>query len=489
MLLSPAPSAPSGAATPLRPPTKPRDDDAPPDLPPLDGDDDEREADPSQLTEDELPKDDGGDPFDDATGEGDLATLDDDEDTEDGASLLDAADAEGLDIGAVDLLGNESDKLTGDDAREELPYEDYGLKDHASSAMLDAGEEGPATQEDSLAGEALPPLDADDDGSQDDAEAFFDDDLARPHDAWSSLWERFGAPISLAPVRALVCAVDGVVSAGRELVRLDLEGGVTRLPARGLRSEATRVVVARGAIFVSTEQGGFFASRDGGATFAEATGWRVHVGPEEAAAGLDVIGSDGAGLWGRTAQGALLSSADGEHWEKADVDGFVRAVGMGDEGVVALVQGLGVSEIVRQSEGGFSRSAVPTELLAEGLTAPASVVARGTTLAIAIEGDGVLRSLGGGPWSRLAGTETVTSMALLDASGTLIVACSGGDGDAQSSLVRIGADGEGKVVAVWDERAEGETGVTAIAVDEAHQVVWVGGGFGVAAFQPRMRGV
>jgi hypothetical protein len=213
------------------------------------------------------------------------------------------------------------------------------------------------------------------------------------------------------------------------------------------------------------------------------------VRPEEAAAGLDVVGSERAGLWGRTAQGALLSSADGENWEKTDVDGFVRAVTVDEEGVVALVQGLGVSEIVRRGDAGFSRSAVPTELMGEGLTAPATLVARGTTLAIAIEGEGILRSLAGGPWSRLVGTEAATSMALLDASGTLIVAESGGDGDPQSSLLRVGADGEGKVVAVWEERAEGETGVTAIAVDEAHEVVWVGGGFGVAAFQPRMRGM
>jgi hypothetical protein len=439
-----------------------------------------------------MPKDDGGDPFDDETGEGDAASLDDDEGTEDGGSLLDAADADGLDIGAADLLGSESDTLTGDDPDGELPHEDYGLDDQASSAMLDAGEEGPALQEDSLAGEALPPLDADDDGVQDDAEAFFDDDLRRGPltvgDAWSSLWERFGAPVSLAPVRALVCSADGVVTAGRELVRVDLEGGVTRLAARGLRGEATRVVLAGGALFVSTEGGGLFRSLDDGATFTESTGWRAHVRPDEAAAGLDVVGSPRAGLWGKTAQGALLWSVDGTEWEKADLDGFVRAVGVDEEGVVALVQGLGVSEVVRQSQGVFARSAVPAELLALGLTSPAAVAARGTTLAIAIEGEGVLRSLAGGPWSRVPGTETVTSMALLDASGTLIVARSGGDEGAQSSLLRVGADAEGKVVAVWEERAEGETGVMAIGVDEAHQVVWVGGGFGVAAFQPRMRG-
>jgi hypothetical protein len=476
-------------ASPTRPPKTPHDDDAPPDLPALDGDDDEREADPERLTDDEMPKDDGGDPFDDATGEGELATLDDDEDDENGASLLDAANAEALDIGAADLLGNESDKLTGDDANEDAAHEDYGLREDASVSALDAGEEGPEANEDSLAGEALPPLDADDDGTQEEAEAFFDGDLARgAADAWSSLWERFGAPLSLAPVRALALSKDSVLSAGRELVRIDLEGGVERLPARGLRGDATRVVQAQGGIFVTTDGGGLFASRDGGASFVEAPEWRTHVRPEEAAAGLDLVGSEQGGLWGRTAQGALLSSVDGHHWEKADVDGFVRAIGMDEGGVVALVQGLAVSEVLRRTSDGWSRMEVPGDLLAQGLTAPATVVARDRTIAIAVEGEGVLRSLGGGPWSRLGGTETVTSMAMLDASGTLVVARSGGEGDPESSLVRVGADGEGKVVAVWEERVDGEAGVTAIAVDEAHQVVWVGGGFGVAAFQPRIRG-
>jgi hypothetical protein len=483
MLLSPAPRR--------QPPSGPRDDDAPPDLPPLDGDDDERESDPTQLTDDEMPKDDGGDPFDDATGEGELATLDDENADADRGSLLDAVDAEGLDIGPPDLVGHESDKLTDDDSREsreDRPHEDYGLGDDASSSMLDAGEEGPETAEESLTGDALPRLDADDEGTPDDAEAFFDDDLSRgAPEAWSSTWERFGAPLSLGSVRALFRSTGNVLAAGRELVRLDLEGGIERLVARGVRGEMTRIVAARGAIFVTTDGGGLFVSRDDGATFVESTGWHRHVRPEEAAVGLDLVASERAGLWGRTAQGALLSSADGAEWEKADVDGFVRAVGVDDAGLpIAFVQGLGVSELLRRTGDGWGRTEVPASLLGTRSTAPAIVVARGKTAAIAVEGDGVVRSLGGGAWSRLAGTEAVTALAILDASGTLVVARGGGEGEPQSSLLHIGAHGEPKTVASWEERADGEAGVTSVAVDEAHQVVWVGGGFGVSAFQPRI---
>ncbi len=204
-------------------------------------------------------------------------------------------------------------------------------------------------------------------------------------------------------------------------------------------------------------------SRDKGVTFGELSGWRAHVRPEEAAAGLDVAASKGGGLWGRTAQGSLLCSLDGgERWKKVDVGGFVRAVAMDDEGqAVALVRALGVNEVLRRTGDGWARVVVPAELLPPGLTGAATVVARANVVAIAVEGEGVFRSLDSSAWSRLTGTEAVTSLAVLDATGALVVALSGGEGDPQSSLLRIGADGEPNVVALWEERSEGDAGVTA----------------------------
>jgi len=503
-VLAPAPPAPAPPGPPTRPAAS---DDLPPDLPPLDGDDDERETDAPRLDDDEMPKDDGGDPFDDATGEEDAAPelvgLDDEK-----GSLLDAGEADSLDIGAPDLVGVEGDRLTDDGREDERPHEEYGLDAEDGTSALDAGEEGPATDDESLSDDGLPPLDQDDDDARDDAEAFFDGELgaalgarAPTNATWSTLWERFGPPLSLPASRALACVRAGVVSAGRELVRVDLEGATERLAARGLRGgEATRVLVVADAMFATTERGGLFVSRDGGATFAEVSGWREHVRPEEAAAGLDVVASSDGALWGRTAQGSLLTSADrGERWEKADVDGFVHALGVDEQGhVVVLVRALAASEVLRRVAAGWARTAIPGELLPHSMTGAANVLARGKSVAIAIEGGGVFRSLDGGVWSHLAGTASVTAMAMLDGSGTLVVALQGGGESgageddvqpAQSSiahLARIGADGEPKVVAVWEERNEGEAGVTAIAVDEAHEVVWVAGGFGVAAFQPKM---
>ncbi len=515
------------SALPAVPALRPeRADDSLPDLPPLDGADNDAPEDAAPLLDDDaVPKDDGGDPFDDATGERDAAPelpgLD-----EETLSLLDAGEAEALDIGAPDLLGNESDKLTDDGREEAAAHDDYDLGDGLGDSALDGGEEGPSDEDESLTDEGLPSLGGadEDDDAQEDAASFFEGDLSdgpstggrreeavgeAQADAWSSLWERFGSPLSLPPTRALACAPDGVLTAGRELVRVDLEGATERLAARGLRgAEVTRVVLSGRELFATTETGGLFVSRDGGATFAELPAWRELVRPEEAAAGLDVVASADGTLWGRTAQGSLLSSRDrGERWAKVDVDGFVRAVGTDDEGdAVVLVRALGASEVLRStgsSEGAWSRASLPAELSAEARDGHATVVAYGSSVAIAVGGAGVFRSLDGGVWSRVAGMSLVTAIAMLDTAGTLVVALAPGsvETDGQSAvlhLARVGADGEPKVVAVWEERSEGATrepgeagdlegGVTAIAVDQAHEVVWVAGGFGVAAFQPRMR--
>lgn len=536
-LSSPAPASPDPPRR-APPEARPReaDDELPGDLPPMDGgvDDEDRETDPERLDDDAMPKDDGNDPFDDSTGEGEAAPelqgLD-----EETVSLLDAGDAgsDALDIGGPDLLGEEGDRLTDDGRDHDRPHDDYGLPDDEEANPLDGGEEGPSTDDESLTDDALPALGGgEEDDILDDASSFFEGELGREREresetaqggaeghatdvsggigasgvaavaavversnAWSSLWERFGAPLSLPATRALAGFAAGVLAAGRELVRVDLEGATERLAARGLRGgELTRVVVAGDEILVTTERGGLFVSRDEGASFSELSGWRALVRPEEAAAGLDVVGS-ASGLWARTAQGSLLSSTSrGARWEKADVDGFAQALGLDDAGEpVVLVRALGASELLRrtgQEAGRWVRSALPLELLAPAMSGAASVVARGKAVAVAIEGEGVLRSLDGGPWSRLAGTEAVTSLAMLDASGTVVVAIDTTEPEAQSSLLRVAADGEPRVVAVWEERPEGEAGataVTALAVDDAHQVVWVAGGFGVAAFQPKMR--
>jgi len=475
------------------PTSRPRpdaEDDRVPNLPPLDGDEGELDVDPAAADEGLSPKDDGGDPFDDETGEGDVLP-----DLPEGGAesgwLGDSEDAAGLDIGAADLVGSEEDDLMSDLDDADLPADDFDLSREESRVALDGGEEGPAADDETLDEAGLPRLDADDDGVLDDPDSFFDEDLGAPAPGtWSTPWERLGAPLTVAATRALARAPRGVVAAGRELMRIDLEGTVEHLPARGLGgADATGVELLGDSVFVTTDNGGLFVSHDGGTSFAQTSAWRVHVRPEEAAAGFDVVVA-GRILWGRTGQGTLLCSNDqGETWSVDDVEGFVRAVAVDSTGrCVVLVQVLRASEILRRGPDGWERTPLPADLWPGDLTGRATLAAGEGTLAVALEGVGVFRALEGGAWSRIPGTEAVTSMALLDdSSGTLVVAVTGGSLDRQASLLRVGRDDEPKVVAVWSERPDGDSGAVAIAVDEAHQVVWIAGGFGVAAYQPRMR--
>jgi hypothetical protein len=485
---------PQAAAAPVSP-DKPKAgaDDIPGDLPPLDGDDEEREADAEKLADDELPHDDGGDPFDDATGEGEPVPELDDEGGRD-ASLLDAAPADDLEIGAADTLGSETDRFT-DDGREEPLAGEYDLPDEDGGTDRDPGDEGPTTDDESLTDDGLPPLDQDDDGAEGEASAFFDEGFdSDSAGGWLLPWERFGPPLDVPAARAISRFRDGVVVGGRDLLRVGLEGGVERALGRGLRGgDITRVFVVEGdlgeQLFVTTESGGLFVSRDRGALFVEVSGWRERVRPEEAASGLEVVVTARDGLWGRSAQGSLLWSRDpGGAWETVqDIDGFAQALCTDDRGgVVVVLRALAETEVLRRGAGGIRRLGVPVEMAPAGLDRPMTVAACGAAIAIGVEGEGVIFTRDGRTWRRVTGTERVTAFALLDDAGTLAVAVDSDEAGARSSLLRVSPSGEQTVVATWQDRPPSEPGVTALAVDASHQVVWVAGGFGVAAFQPKM---
>ncbi len=231
--------------SPARPPEKPRPavvEDLPDELPPLDGGegDDEREPPVADgLDEDVTPKDDGGDPLDDATGEEDavpdLEGLDDDE-----GSMLDAGASDELDVGTADIVDDALESALQDDRDDDGPEEDYGLQDEAPVAVADAGEEGPSAIDEILGDEALPSIDQDEDEAQDDDTAFFDADLAgEPKDTWSSLWEAFGPPLSLPPTRALALSAAGVMSAGGSYAASTSKGTSSGCPRSVSRAETS----------------------------------------------------------------------------------------------------------------------------------------------------------------------------------------------------------------------------------------------------------
>jgi len=168
-------------------------------LPPLDGDEsDPEDPDASALLDDEIVDDDDGlDPLDDSTGEGDpveeLAE-------EERSWLTDAEPAEGLEVGAFDALelgGVEAEErvagaVLDDDDEPGVEGEDFGLDEGNLAQMaLDGGEEGPRGPDEELREADLPALDADDEGDLDDAileDVTLEDDAPLPWDA--SPWER-----------------------------------------------------------------------------------------------------------------------------------------------------------------------------------------------------------------------------------------------------------------------------------------------------------
>jgi hypothetical protein len=493
------------------PQKQPRDEELE-ELPPLDGGiDDEAETPAPDLEEDELP-DGGGDPFDDKTGDptqGDGAAELELSGSE-GGWLEEADEAEGLDIGDAELLSEETDLLR-DNEEPGTGNEDYGIDDPEGALDTDGGEEGPGDADEELREEDLPRLDADEGGSPDDedfVEAGFGADEEALGIAWGAeRWQRVGAPLELGPVRTLACVAGGVLVGGSGLFRVDLEGGVERLAAVGLLGgDVTGVWSIDGTVWVRTEDGELFASNDQGGTFARAAAWRALVRPDEAAAGIQVV-VGGGGLWARTAQGTLLFSGGyGQAFEVVDAAGFVAAVGTDAPHVagvpgdfVAVVRTLRGGEIVRGHHGALVHTALPVAvrgavraavtgavagaLAGEELAGPLRVATRGLDIALSPENATVSVSLDGGvSWARAPKTETATALAWSKA-GLLVGLFD--ERQERAYLAHVSPGGQTHLLAEMAAAPPDlEGGILALAFDEARGVVWVAGGFGVAALAP-----
>jgi hypothetical protein len=169
---------PSRPTPPHAPPHAPApvDDDDELELPPVDdsgADGDEGAASASdELDEDLRAEDEVGDAFDDATqgSEGAEELLE--AGGVEAGWLLDAEDADGLDLGPADLdLGDESESGQ-DDAPLGGAHHDDELDIDENGSAIDGGEEGPLAADEELREEDLPMLDADDEGDVDDRTLF-----------------------------------------------------------------------------------------------------------------------------------------------------------------------------------------------------------------------------------------------------------------------------------------------------------------------------
>jgi hypothetical protein len=478
-------------------------------LPPLDGDArDPPDAEPDYA--DLLEKNEEEATLDDATAEDDpldATVLDVDEGEGEGGWLAESGEAQDLDLGNF-TLADFGDELSPNDDAEEAAVgdEDFGLRDAPEHGGLDAGDEGPLDADEELREADLPALDADEAGELDDAaliDATFgsDEPLGLP---WAAdPWLRVGAPIPLVGATAVACAARGALVAGRsdtgsaELLRVDLEGTCERQTAEGLDAADVRVLSVEGHLVAAIAQGGrLLVSFDSGGHFAS-----VAEPIAEGIAASDAALASGR-LWTLTRTGGLLihDLAGDERQpgvaraaptiERCAIPGVAAALtidpsnGPTDVAVLVLDEAGRPTAIVRSTAGAPVRR--------EGIEAPEArspslFAARGEHVAYAARRGGVVRRAGGGPWTPFQWEGRVTGIAFVDDAGTL-VASTHSEADDTTALVRLDAAGHASVVArVGAAQADTESDgrVMAVAYDDARGVLWVAGGFGVAAFAVR----
>jgi hypothetical protein len=469
-------------------------------LPPLDGDSEDTGDAANPLEGNlEMPPEDGDTDSEVARDlfaeDGDVLIRDD------GVTWLnDEPDASDLDIGPGTLVDLGSDALASDDDAAGKFEEDAELWEEPAQAALDGGAEGPLAADEELRDEDLPALDADDDGEGADA-AFVDASFASDEPlgvAWASHpWPRVGAPLRLTGATSLACAGrcvlvalhanerDGVVKRP-ELVQIDLEGACTTLNAAGFNGPDVEALANDGTdsgiVAMVLRGGGLVTSADGGAHFTQ------HNSEISAA---DCIVAQGR-VWVRTQGGSLVTSGS-LGFERCSLPGSVSAIARDGFSAVALMApddagrraiarfpqnaAIDLDPIVEDGEIGAARGRVePRER--------SVLAARAGHVAYCARA-GIVRREADGRWHPYTGWEGyVTAMAFVDDDGTLLVAAYS-EAEDMTGLVRIDGSGRLSVVArVGALRDQGESDgrVLSLACDDARGVVWLAGGFGVAAF-------
>jgi hypothetical protein len=458
-------------------------------LPPLDGD--TEETDETGLELDDV-QDSEGDSLDDSTSEDapvDAAELD----LKEGEAtwLNEAGDSADLDLGEAPLDVQEGDDRIDADDEAGPALEDVAFDDPTQQVTLDTGDEGPVDPDDELRDEELPSLDADDEGEGEDA-SFWEGRLGADEPigfAWASRpWARVGAPLPLVHARALACGSRGALVAARtelgrsEIVRVDLEGSMDALSLPGVdAARVARFSAEGGALAVVLDGGGLLVT-DG----ASATGFRQVAG----AVGVADAVIAGGVLWLRTSRGALLMSVDGgRSVSQCAVPGTVAAIGReSGDGAVALAvdEARQPVALLRCGPGGAIQRE-PLDAPAP-LGSPAVFIAasgeKARTVAYVARTGRLIRREADGAWRSFDWEGRITALSCVD-DGDTILAATYSEADDATALVRVHASGEANIVArlgAAPDFPESDGRAVALACDDSRGVVWIAGGFGVAAF-------
>ena len=468
------------------------------DLPPLDGDAGETSPGDTDRDDEDLGSEKSPGGLDDATGEDDEPHPDDLEvDAGEGRWLDESADAPDLDLGddlGLDLSKSEP-TATADTDDAGPAGEDPGVGEGLETRGIDTGEEGPEGPDEELRDQDLPDLgaaeeDEIDDGLVEADRLTGDDPMALK---WASTpWARVGAPVPFARASAVACAARGALVAGRgesrrpELVRVDLEGACQAVAAEGLGGADIRALSVEGEVVaVIVDGGGVFLSRNAGTWFEPLL---------EDIVASDVVVASGI-LWVRSSAGGLYTAAatsiPGTSSTRLRLEPFaagarVGAIAQDGAGqVLALLvdaENRPTGLLRGKREGSIERETLEcTEPCGPGL-----VAAHGEHVAYAAR-RGVVRRGGDGVWREFAWDGTVVALAFVDADGGLVAAIYS-DTDDTTGLVQVDDEGAPRLMAVLGPTQadiESDGRASAIACDEPRGVVWIAGGFGVAAFSIR----
>ena len=444
--------------------------------------------------------------------------------------LDEPSDNQALDIGGFDLvhgtLDGPEDKprrvegaLVGDDAdAPPSPDDDFAAGERADNLDL-AAEDGPVDADEELRDEDLPALDADEHDTEGDDAALLDERLARGETSgplgvpWSTKpWVRVGAPVGLRCATALACVPRGVLvawqaeSQGAPLLRVDLEGSKQGVRGEGLGAGPVRALAAEGAIVAalvdrpgspSRENLDLLLSRNAAEQFETIDG-DIDALQAVLASGRLWIASRSGGLASAAVVDAKAEGASRVGalvLERHEVPGRVTALAAdGAGGIVASAvdrDGRPAALIWGASDGSirweganvaFAPAARALATARETSSGPL-VAARRAFVALA-DGGEVLRRGPDGVWLRACWEGIVTTLAFVDDEGTLLAATYSPADDA-TALVCLDVSVRPSIVGLVgaspdDPDSDGRA--VALAIDDAHEVVWVAGAFGVAAF-------
>lgn len=408
-----------------------------------------------------------------------------------------------LDIGQL-LAEEDESSLELDDDSGPIGFDVSAGIQELPAPELGADDEGANDRFEDLVDEALPALDADEEGDFDDSLniSWFDPELARDEalPEWSGVrWREHEVPVVVSALSAATLVGSTLVVAGRELVVLEREKEVRRLGVEG--STAISVVLgdtSRDSILYATALGRLLRRRLGASAEA-CDGWRAVAGVSVTeAAHLELCQPSAAlpsVLLARTSTGVLLRSTDfGSSFQRLDFGGSVVALSSAMEPALVLIANAGRHTLLRSDDAGASFRTLELDPAARG---PAQgraplLCARNRVIAVADEARGLAVSYDGGAhFARIPGCANTTALAIGTFGGVPTLWLSAFDEMSdRTSIVQVQDGAAARVAELHSPTSEAlqesseAVRVAALVWDAPLSHLWAAGNFGLKRLTP-----